>query len=114
MWGRLPACGRLSTGHSRCSADFEKPIDNRPQAASLPHIGSAEFLDIRSSEDSAQGIGQDAPGGRRHREAEQTSYGGGDVEIANEAKLRAGLDAGAPGNEDGVHIRIRAQISVRA
>jgi len=47
LWGRLETCGRLSTGHSRCSAEFERPVDNRPQATSqatsLPHIGSCSF-----------------------------------------------------------------------
>jgi len=34
----MPGC------HSQYSANYEKPIDNRPQAASQPHIGATEIL----------------------------------------------------------------------
>src|SRR2546428_475628 len=57
MWGRLAACGRLSIGLSKSAQHREWPVHNRPQAASLPHIGSCSFhvdseihADIRSSE----------------------------------------------------------------
>ena len=57
MWGRLAACGRLSIGLSNSALHHEWPVTNRPQAASLPHIGSCSFhvdseipADLRRSE----------------------------------------------------------------